>query len=122
METKNKTGGFAPPKKGAYIVNIEKVYNRYMECNDLKDATHLEISVFYTKGGISCFSSDTIRRGYYIRVRPVTLNNYSIGCKLFDGYEQLLLETERYSTKQFDIAIEMSKDYVDELVAIVVKG
>jgi hypothetical protein len=39
---------------------------------------------------------------------------------LFSGIKRLLLQTNRYSAKQFAQAVEMAKDYEDELIAGVV--
>jgi hypothetical protein len=97
-----------------------KEHKKYIERNDLKGATHLEVSVYYTKGGVNYFSGGTIRRGYYISVKPVTKGNGTISFELFSGRKQFLLETARYTAKQFARAVEMAKDVEDELIAAVV--
>jgi len=96
-----------------------KKHKEYIERNDLKDATHLEVSVYYTKGGANYFSSGTIRRGYYINVTPVTKSANSVSFVMFTGRSKLLFETSRYSDKQFAKAVEMSKDVRAELIAAV---
>lgn len=96
-----------------------KKHERHIERGDLKGATHLEVSVYYTKGGLSYFSGQTSPRGYYLSVRPVTKANGMVSFDLFSGVKRLILETNRYSDKQFARAIEMAKDYEDELITAV---
>lgn len=96
-----------------------KDQKRYIEHNDLKHGSHLEISVFYTKGGMSYFTGQVSPRGYYLSVRPVTLDKGMVSFDLFSGCKKLILETSRYSDKQFAKAVEMAKAYEDELIASV---
>ena len=96
-----------------------KKHKEYIERSDLKDATHLEVSVYYTKGGANYFSGGTIRRGYYMSVTPVKKSENFVSFVMFTGRSQLLLETNRYSDKQFAKAMEMSKDTRAELIAAV---
>jgi hypothetical protein len=93
---------------------------RYIERNDLKGANNLEVSVYYSKGGLSYFSGQVSPRGYYLSVRPVTLGNGTVSFDLFSGVKRLLLETNRFSPKQFARAVEMATDYEAELIAAVV--
>ena len=97
-----------------------KKHERYIERDDLKGATHLEVSVYYTKGGLNYFTGGTTRRGYYLSVRPVTKGNGMVSYDLFSGCKRLLLETNRYSDKQFARAVEIARDYEDELITAVV--
>jgi hypothetical protein len=92
---------------------------RYEEHNGLKCATHLEVSVYYTKGGSNFLSGGTTSRGYYLSVRPVTLQGHCVSFVMFTGRRKLLLETARFSTKQFKQAVEMAKGAEAELVAAV---
>ena len=96
-----------------------KEQKKHIERSDLKGATHLEVSVYYTKGGTSYFTGGTSPRGYYISVRPVTKRDSAISFDLFAGRKRLLFETARFSGKQFARAIEMAKDFEGELVAAV---
>ena len=97
-----------------------KKHEKYIERSDLKDASHLQVSVYYTKGGDNYFSGGTIRRGYYIAVTPVTKGNNMIRYAMFSWCKQLLFETARYTDKQFTRAIEMAKDVENELITTVV--
>ncbi len=60
-----------------------KEQKRYIEHDDLAGATHLQISVYYSKGGRGMFSSSTIPRGYYLSVRPVAKRNGMVSYNLF---------------------------------------
>ena len=97
-----------------------KKHETYIERDDLKGATHLEVKVFYTKGGANYFSGGTNPRGYYLSVRPVKKGNGMVSFDLFSGCKRLLLETARYTDKQFQRAVEMAKNYEDELITAVV--
>ena len=97
-----------------------KEVKRYIEHDGLKDATHLEVSVYYSKGGTSYFGGNTTPRGYYLAVKPVTKGHSMIRFTLFSGRSRFLLETKRFSAKQFARAADMAKDYEEELIAAVV--
>lgn len=98
-----------------------KEYKKYIENNNLQDATHVEVSVSYSKGGMSYITGKTSPRGYYISVTPVTKNDDMVSFILFTGYKQLLFEANRYSDKQFECAVEMSGSIEAEMVAAVVE-
>lgn len=98
-----------------------KEYKKYIENNNLQDATHIEVSVSYSKGGLSYITGKTSPRGYYISVTPVTKNDDMVSFILFTGYRQLLFEADRYSAKQFEVAVEMSGSIEAEMVAAVVE-
>ena len=48
-----------------------KRHEKYIERNDLSDATHLEVSVSYKIGGSNFLGGGITPRGYYLTVRPV---------------------------------------------------
>lgn len=98
-----------------------KEHKRYIERNDLKNGNHLEIGVFYTKGGMSYFTGQVSPRGYYLSVRPVTLERGMVSFNLLAGCKKLVLDGNRYSDKQFIRAVEIAKAYEDELIATVMK-
>ena len=90
-------------------------HEKYIERSDLKGATHLEVSVYYTKGG------GAVPRGYYLSVRPVTKRDGMVSFALFSGRRRLLFETSRYTAKQFARAVEMAEGMEEELIEAVVK-
>jgi len=97
-----------------------KRHEKYVERSDLKNATHLEINVYYTKGGMNYFSGGVTPRGYYLSVVPVKKGNGMISSVMFSGQSTLLLETKRFSASQFAQAVEMAKNKEEELIAAVV--
>ena len=99
---------------------MQKQHKKYIERHDLKGATHLEVSVYYNKGGANYFSGGIIPRGHYVSVTPVTKRNNSISFTMFTGRKRLLFETARYSDKQFANAVEMATGFEDELISAVV--
>ena len=99
-----------------------KRHSKYIERNDLNNATHLEISVSYNIGGPNYFRGGITPRGYYLSVKPVTKGHGMVGYDLFSGCSHLLFETKRFSAKQFAQAIEMSAAHEEELIATVVSS
>jgi hypothetical protein len=69
---------------------------------------------------MSYFTGGSNPRGYYLSVRPVKKGNGMVSFDLFSGCKRLLLETARYTDKQFQRAVEMAKNYEDELITAVV--
>jgi hypothetical protein len=82
----------------------------------LKDATHIDVEVYYTQGGVNYLSGGTTPRGYYLNALPVTHKGRTTSYALFSGRSKLLLKTRRYSAKQFERAVEMAKPLVSNLV------
>ena len=97
-----------------------KRHEKYIKRDDLQGANHIEVSVYYTKGGMNYLSGGTTPRGYYVSVRPVTKRDYTVSFDLFAGRRQLLFETARFTAKQFARAIEMAKGFEDGLISAVV--
>ena len=95
-------------------------HEKYIERDDLIGATHLQVSVFYDKGGVSYFNGQTSPRGFYLSVTPVTRGNGMISYTMFTGLKRLIHEVNRYSDKQFRHALAVSEAYEDELIAAVV--
>jgi hypothetical protein len=97
-----------------------KKHEKYIERSDLRGANHLEVSVYYTKGGTNFFSGGTTPRGYYLSVRPVTKRDGMVSYELFSGRSCLLFETARFTDKQFTRAIGMAEGFEEELINSVV--
>ena len=53
-------------------------------------------------------------------VTPVTKRGGMVSFELFAGRKQFLLGASRYTDKQFDRAVEMAKNYEDDLITAVV--
>jgi len=82
----------------------------------LKNGTHLDIELYYSKGGQSFLSGCCTSRGYYVSVTPVKHSDGMVSFTLFTGVSQLLLETSRYSEKQFKQAVAMSEPVIPGLI------
>ena len=93
---------------------------KYIEHAGLKDATHIEVSVYYSKGGYSHIIGKPAPRGYFVSATPVSKRDGMVSFTMFSGRRRLLFETGRYSAKQFKLALEMAKDVEGELVSAVV--
>jgi hypothetical protein len=83
----------------------------------LKDATHIDVEVYYTQGGANYLCGGTTPRGYYVSVKPVKRNGVTVSFVLFSGCKKLLMETKRFSEKQFDKAVELGRAAIPELIA-----
>jgi len=84
----------------------------------LKNGTHLDIEVFYDKGGCNMFGGYT-QRGYYVSVTPVHRNGGIVRSTMSSGASKLLLETARYSEKQFRQVVTMSEAVIPGLIQCV---
>lgn len=93
-----------------------KSYDTYIETKDFPGNTHIQISVYYSKGGMNYFSGESSQRGFYVSVTPVQKSNGCISTVLFSGLKQLILNASRYSEKQHNIAIEASKEITPKLM------
>jgi hypothetical protein len=86
---------------------------------NLKDATHLDVEVFYSKGGVNFFTGRSAQRGYSVRVTPVTRRDGTVSFTIFTGLAKFLMPTQRFSQKQFETAVELGKESAPELIQLV---
>ena len=93
-----------------------KEYKKYIETNEFPGNTHLQISVYYSKGGTSYFSGQNNPRGFYVSVTPVKRDGITVSYLMFSGYSHFLFGANRYSEKQHDKAIEMSGPEADKII------
>ena len=87
----------------------------FMEHSGLKDATHLQIDVYYNKGGA------TTQRGFYLSVRPVTKKGGLISYVLLTGRSKFLFGVSRFTAKQLERAVVMADEFKNEMIAAVVE-
>lgn len=66
------------------------------------NCTHIEIDVFYSKGGMNYFTSTNERRGLYLSVQPVTISERSRSFMGFSGVKQFVKEMARFNQKALD--------------------
>lgn len=59
----------------------------------------IEVEVHYDLGGYNPFTSQGVKRGYYLSVRPVEQKEFSRAYTMFSGTSVLLKEVGRKSTK-----------------------
>ena len=93
-----------------------KKHGKYIETTEFPGKTHLEVSVYYQKGGINYFTNNYDERGFYISVTPVKKEGGIITTTLFTGLKQLIFTVSRYSEKQHILAIEQSKALEQKLI------
>lgn len=71
----------------------------------------MEIEVTYDKGGYSYFSYTQKKRGYYLRIQPLTIKKCdgytSESFMAFSGVRDFILEVKRCSNKSEKLAKEM---------------
>lgn len=77
----------------------------------------LELSVYYSLGGMNYFNYKQEPRGYYGSVTPVTLSDGMISFAMFSGFKCFLLETKRKSDKAYQEAIKLFETKKDSLIA-----
>ena len=79
----------------------------YIEIKDNPKATHLKVSLYYSKGGMNYFTGTNERRGIWLSVSPVTRTVYpeggsSEGYTAFTGVKECLKEMARFNQNTFD--------------------
>lgn len=86
-----------------------KKYLQLKESNNYKE-NFIKVEVYYDKGGYNYVTYRQKPRGYYISVVPVTRQGYMESFTAFTGYNDLLLEVNRASEKQYNKAVELSAE------------
>lgn len=84
------------------------------------NCTHINVEVYYSKGGMNYFTSSVEKRGYYLSVQPITKSSNSVSFTAFTGVKQLVKEVGRFSPK---ILAEFVVEYelMNKLVAHVME-
>ena len=83
------------------------------------DCTHVDVEVYYSKGGMNYFTGSVERRGYYLSAQPLTKSTNSVGYTAFTGVKQLVKEAGRYSSKvlaEFVVDYEMMNSMVEHIL------
>jgi len=91
-------------------------HEKYIETTEFPGNTHLQVSVYYSKGGMNYLSGRSEGRGFYLSVTPVKKERGCISTVLFSGLKMLIAPANRYSEKQFNLAVEKSKTHEQELI------
>jgi hypothetical protein len=85
------------------------------------DANHvLRVSVYYKKGGMNYFTGNVEKRGLYLSVSPLEIEDYENGYKTtiytaFSGVATCVKELKRYSEKQLNKYVP-DKDLIDKMI------
>ena len=97
---------------------------KYIELQEkTRNATHLLIELRYNLGGFNYFTHKQEKRGYYLSVSPVALeqrDGYTLeSYTAFTGTKYLVKEVARKSTKAEREAEETASDLEKSLIALV---
>ena len=83
------------------------------------DCTHIDVEVFYTKGGMNYFTSKNERRGLYLSVQPVKRGDRMISFTAFSGVKQFVKEMKMFSQKALNEYVpdpELEKSLIDHVL------
>ena len=72
-----------------------------------KDCSHLEVEIYYNKGGMNYWNSKNEPRGYWISLNLCQVREHSIVTVPTDGVRYFLKEVGRQSKKAFDTSIKL---------------
>lgn len=93
----------------------------YIKVNDTQ---HIEVSVYYSKGGMNYWTYKNEPRGYYLSVTPVVRrigNGFvSTEYQCFSGTKVLLNEVSRKSKSAYNKALESYKGELGRLMEHVI--
>ena len=92
-----------------------KEYKEYIPTTEFAGNTHIEVYIYYSKGHMTS-AGNVEKRGFYMSVYPVEKCEHFVSCVLGSGVRDFILETKRYSDKQYDIAVEKGKEKLPELI------
>lgn len=83
------------------------------------NCTHIDIDLYYNKGGMNYFTGSIERRGYYISIQPLTKGTNTYSYTAFTGVKQLVKEAGRYSAKtlnEFVIDYDLVNSLIEHIV------
>lgn len=63
---------------------------------------HVDVEVFYSKGGMNYFNGTNESRGYYLSVQPVEVKGDFVTMTAFSGTKWLIEEATRFSEKKLE--------------------
>ena len=81
--------------------------------------THVDVEVYYNKGGMNYFTGNVEKRGYYLSVQPLNKTTNSISFTAFTGVKQLVRGAGRFSPKvlaEFVVEYEMMNTMIEHIV------
>ncbi len=93
-----------------------KKHTEYIETNEFPGSTHLDVSVYYSLGGMNYFSGRGEERGFYLSVTPVKKEHGMVSYEMFTGIKMFIHPANRFSEKQLKLAMEKSKPHKQTLI------
>ena len=101
---------------------MENLYKDYVE----KDNKTFKVQLYYSLGGINCFTNKNNPRGYYVSVTPVKLedNGHFImeTTTAWTGVKECILEVKRKSIKATSKTLSMMTDeFINNHIEYVIK-
>lgn len=83
-------------------------------------SNEIEVSVYYSKGGINYFTGKDERRGLYLSVTPQERTPTSVGYIGFSGIKRFVLEMKKFTPKKLESYVPTDEE-VDEMVKHVIE-
>lgn len=78
------------------------------------DSTHIEVSVYYSKGGLNYATYKQEARGYYISMKPVEVDGNIVKYDMFSGVKFLVEEVGRLNKKKLDALYQQTKEQIKQ--------
>lgn len=98
------------------------VFKKYIKAEGT-GVNNLKVELYYSLGGMNYFTYKTEKRGYYLSVTPVEINNrdgWTSECyTMFSGIKQLVKEVGRKSAKAAEEATRLAIPWEDKLIEYV---
>jgi len=86
-------------------------------CEGLRNGTHIELMVYYYRGGRDIYSSDDPLPGYYLKATPVRKEG-GMSTSAFYASKRIFLSQDRsYSAENFEKAVRLSESKVPVVLA-----
>ncbi len=83
------------------------------------NASHVDIELYYSKGGMNYFSATNEPRGLYLSATPLTKGEGFTSVTGFSGVKKHVKDTKRFSQKQLDefvVDMGLAKQLLDHVL------
>lgn len=88
---------------------------------DSSFCTHIDVELYYSKGGMNYFTGSNEKRGYYVSVQPLTKGENSYSYSAFSGFKKLIKECGRFSYKTLS-ELKVDEEVITSLIDSVVRN
>ena len=94
------------------------IFSKRIPCENGVDVkcNFLEVKVYYDLGGYNYFTSQPKRRGYYLSVSPLQVDDVFVSYQGFSGTCMLLNEVKRQSKKGEEEALRLMPEHEQQLI------